>query len=106
MPQATWDQQILQPIRLRVLNFLRLWVELRFADFDYWLMKELNQFIAMIVANGQHQRFADNLTALVRKKVRTLHTSNRSNGCIHLDRANASGATGYEEGLGAAPVAS
>ena len=71
MPQATWDQQIMQPIRLRVLNFLRLWVELRFADFDYWLMKELNQFIAMIVANGQHQRFADNLTALVRKKVRT-----------------------------------
>lgn len=71
MPPATWEQQILQPIRLRVLNFLRLWVDLRFADFDYSMMKQLNQFIEQLVAGGQHQRFADNLTNLVRKKVRT-----------------------------------
>jgi hypothetical protein len=70
MPLAQWEQQVSQPIRLRVLNFIRLWVETRFADFDYSMMTRLSHFIETVIAGGQLGRFADSLTALLRKKVR------------------------------------
>ncbi len=38
LSEPAWLNTVVLPIRIRILNFLRLWLDLRFTDFNYQLV--------------------------------------------------------------------
>eukprot|EP00004_Rigifila_ramosa_P001953 TRINITY_DN11970_c0_g1_i1.p1 TRINITY_DN11970_c0_g1~~TRINITY_DN11970_c0_g1_i1.p1 ORF type:complete len:866 (+),score=210.34 TRINITY_DN11970_c0_g1_i1:24-2600(+) len=45
IPESDWVDRVQKPIRLRICNFFRFWVETRFSDFDEEMQQTLLGFI-------------------------------------------------------------
>eukprot|EP00005_Dracoamoeba_jomungandri_P011401 CAMPEP_0174275426 /NCGR_PEP_ID=MMETSP0439-20130205/59818_1 /TAXON_ID=0 /ORGANISM="Stereomyxa ramosa, Strain Chinc5" /LENGTH=743 /DNA_ID=CAMNT_0015367527 /DNA_START=239 /DNA_END=2470 /DNA_ORIENTATION=- len=65
-----WNQQVVMPIQIRVVNMLTMWIRTRFQDFDYYLLKKVNHFIENQLAKDGHQKWAKQLGKLVRRNLR------------------------------------
>jgi hypothetical protein len=66
-----WKQNTLRPIRLRVINFLKTWLEKYWKDFteDADMSAKLHEFLLEDFANNGFQSFADQLMKTFDKKV-------------------------------------
>jgi len=69
IPDEQWKQNIVLPIQIRVYNVFRNWIDMRFSDFDYKLMKKLNNFIDLRLRNDGHTKLADALNSFIRRKI-------------------------------------
>lgn len=67
--EAQWKQNVVLPIQLRVFNVLKIWLDTRFPDFDYKLLKMLNDFIDNHCRRDGHSKMAKNLSSLVKRKI-------------------------------------
>jgi len=67
--EAQWKQNVVLPIQLRVFNVLRIWMDMRFSDFDYRMLKMLNSFIDDHLRKDGHAKMAKNIAAIVKRKI-------------------------------------
>ena len=69
IPEEQWKQNIVLPIQVRVYNVFKKWIETRFPDFDYFLMKKLNGFMDTKLRKDGHNNFVNVLSAIIKRKI-------------------------------------
>ena len=69
IPEEQWKHTIVLPIQLRVFNVIKIWIDMRFPDFDYKLMKKLNSFMDNHLRRDGHIKMANNLSSLIKRKI-------------------------------------
>ena len=69
-----WKQTVVLPIQYRVCNVIRTWLQTRFQDFDYKLMKKLNNFIDTRLRKDGHSKQADTLYSYIKREIAKQHT--------------------------------
>ena len=69
IPDGEWKRNIVLPIQVRVYNVIRLWLDMRFPDLDYQLMKKVNNFIDTRLRKDGHSKFADALNEFIKRKI-------------------------------------
>jgi len=63
-----WRNQKLLPIQWRVYNVLRIWLDLRWQDFDEALLGKLVLFMNECLRKDGHAKLADQLAGIIAKK--------------------------------------
>ena len=67
MSRDDYFSKIVKPIQLRVFNFMRLWLDTKFSDFDHVLLNRMNEFIeGRMVAEGNENMARQLITRITR----------------------------------------
>eukprot|EP00013_Stygamoeba_regulata_P005697 CAMPEP_0177640058 /NCGR_PEP_ID=MMETSP0447-20121125/6346_1 /TAXON_ID=0 /ORGANISM="Stygamoeba regulata, Strain BSH-02190019" /LENGTH=729 /DNA_ID=CAMNT_0019142115 /DNA_START=140 /DNA_END=2329 /DNA_ORIENTATION=+ len=82
MRAAVWKKTIVVPIQLRVYNVFKLWLDIRFPDFTYELVKRLNDFMDARMRRDGHHQLADVLTSRLRRKITALESNIRADSSL------------------------
>ena len=64
-----WKTNIVLPIQFRVSNVIRKWLDQRFPDFDYKLMRKLNDFIDTHLRRDGHHLQVDSLAGSIKRQI-------------------------------------
>lgn len=61
--------EVVKPIQLRVFNFLRVWLDNNFGDFDHVLLRDLNDFVENRMMTDGNLKFAKQLTTRIKNQI-------------------------------------
>ena len=87
IPEEQWKQNIVIPIQVRVYNVIKLWLDTRFPDFDYMLMKKLNHFMDSKLRKDGHSNFANTLASIIKRKIaQEIMLSLRSTSTVRINK--------------------
>eukprot|EP00211_Chloroparvula_japonica_P003962 CAMPEP_0119131810 /NCGR_PEP_ID=MMETSP1310-20130426/10655_1 /TAXON_ID=464262 /ORGANISM="Genus nov. species nov., Strain RCC2339" /LENGTH=717 /DNA_ID=CAMNT_0007122403 /DNA_START=151 /DNA_END=2304 /DNA_ORIENTATION=+ len=72
MDAAEWKKMWVVPTQVKVYNVFKNWIDTRFTDFNYGLVKRLNDFMDNSLRKDGHSRYADRLRVQIKKNIDAL----------------------------------
>ena len=78
MDAAEWMKMWVMPTQVKVYNVFKTWIDNRFTDFNYGLVKRLNDFMDNALRKDGHSRYADRLRVQIKRNIDNLQQMSAS----------------------------
>ena len=74
MSREEYYNKIVKPIQLRVFNFMRLWLDTKFSDFDHVLLNRMNSFIEQKMVSEGNDNMARQLITRITRSIEAIQS--------------------------------